>query len=35
MRDLGKLSTKWDVFIKPLPSMLRNLYQRGEEAMIV
>ncbi|MGE9806615.1 hypothetical protein ACQP3L_39265, partial [Escherichia coli] len=30
VRDLGTLSRKWDVFIKPLPSGLKRAMQ-GEE----
>ena len=29
IRDLEVLSPKWDVFIKPLLSRLRELYRKG------
>ena len=33
-RDLGTLSPKWDVFIKPFPSGLRKLCGRGSRKII-
>lgn len=29
VRDLGPLSSTWDIFIKSFPSGLRELYRRG------
>lgn len=29
VRDFGALSSKWDVFVMPLPSRLRDPYRRG------
>jgi hypothetical protein len=29
VRDSGALSSKWDVFIEPLPSSLRNQCRKG------
>lgn len=31
VRDFETLSLKWDIFIKPHPSMLRNLCRRGRK----
>lgn len=31
VEDFGTLSLKWDVFIRPLPLRLRELWGRGSE----